>query len=78
MEYVMERLQLNFSTATCDTLNALEQDTDATSKAKVIRDAIGIYAWLVKQVKQGGEIQVVKPDSTTVQVVFPQLVKVKP
>jgi len=52
------RIQLDFSADSFERLEELRRETDESSKAEVIRNAIRFYEWLVEQSKAGRFIEV--------------------
>lgn len=52
------RVQLDFSADSFERLEELRGETDESSKAEVIRNAIRFYEWLVEQSKAGRFIEV--------------------
>ncbi len=52
------RVQLDFSEEAFNRLEDLRKETDAASKADVIRDALRIYEWLAEQSRAGRFIEV--------------------
>jgi hypothetical protein len=53
------RISLDLSRSAFDRLSALETLTEADSKADIIRDALRLYEYLVKQSLTGARIQCV-------------------
>ena len=51
------RLQFDFSEDAVKRLDGLVYDTDSASRAEVIRNALRVYEYLVKQKKEGLEVQ---------------------
>jgi len=62
------RISLDLSKPAFDRLTALEQTTEASSKADLIRDALRLYEYLVRQSLKGARVQCVMPTGETVEV----------
>ena len=62
------RISLDLSRVAFDRLSNLETLVDADSKADLIRDALRLYEYLVKQSLRGARIQCVLPDGTVTNV----------
>jgi len=62
------RISLDLSRPAFDRLTALEQTTEASSKADLIRDALRLYEYLVRQAAKGAKVQCVMPTGETVEV----------
>jgi len=62
------RISLDLSRSAFDRLSALEQTTEASSKADLIRDALRLYEYLVRQAAKGAKVQCVMPTGETVEV----------
>ncbi len=60
------RVQLDFSEDAFNRVEALREETDAASKAEVIRNAVRFYEWLAEQSKAGRFIEVRDKDGTQV------------
>lgn len=56
------RVQLDFSEDAFDRLEDLRKETDAISKADVIRNALRVYEWLAEQSRAGRFIAVQDED----------------
>lgn len=64
------RVQFEFSQDAIDRLNRMKGETDASSYAEVVRDALRIYEWVLEQERAGYEIGLVKDDVLTKTVKF--------
>ena len=62
------RISLDLSRPEFDRLSVLEQTTEATSKADLIRDALRLYEYLVRQSLKGARVQCVMPTGETIEV----------
>jgi hypothetical protein len=62
------RISLDLSRAAFDRLSALEGLTESCSKADLIRDALRLYDYLVKQSLKGSKIQCVSPSGEVTSV----------
>jgi hypothetical protein len=62
------RISLDLSRPAFDRLSVLEQTTEATSKADLIRDALRLYEYLVRQSLKGARVQCVMPTGETIEV----------
>jgi hypothetical protein len=62
------RISLDLSRVAFDRLTNLETLVDADSKADLIRDALRLYEYLVKQSLRGSRIQCVSPDGIVTEV----------
>jgi hypothetical protein len=51
-------------------IEALQQETGATSITETIGDALRLYEWFVQQRKSGRQVQLRSPDGETVLVEF--------
>jgi len=54
-----KRLQLDLSDEMRDLVYELAEDTGAATRAEVVRNAISVFAALVRETKKGGEIEIV-------------------
>jgi hypothetical protein len=68
MEKKKTRISLDLSQSAFDRLTALESVTDASSKADLIREALRLYEYLVKQSVKGAKIQCVSPNGEVTEV----------
>lgn len=59
------RLQLEVSGEMLELLNTLEDSTEVTSRAEVVRHAISVYATLVEEVQVGARIEIVNDSKRT-------------
>lgn len=55
-----KRIPIEFSKEAYDRLLVIQQSTDATSHAEVIRNALRLYNYLLQNKKQGWSLQLVK------------------
>jgi hypothetical protein len=62
------RISLDLSRTAFERLTVLETLTDANSKADLIREALRLYEFLVKQSLKGATIQCVSPDGAIKEV----------
>jgi hypothetical protein len=62
------RISLDLSRAAFDRLSALEGLTESCSKADLLRDALRLYEYLVKQSLKGSRIQCVSPSGEITSV----------
>jgi hypothetical protein len=62
------RISLDLSPTAFERLSSLETLTDADSKADLIRDALRLYEYLVKQSLKGSRIQCVSTNGTVTEV----------
>jgi hypothetical protein len=62
------RISLDLSQAAFERLAVLESMTDVDSKADVIRDALRMYEYLVRQAVKGCKIQCVSPTGEITEV----------
>jgi hypothetical protein len=67
------RVQLEFSVEALQELNALQKTLRASSRAEVVRNALGVLRWVTKHLIAGDEIIVEKADGTKSDVEFPFL-----
>jgi hypothetical protein len=65
------RVQLDFSDEAFEELEALQRNLGATSRAEVVRDALGILRWAVHHLREGNAIIVERKDGERVEVEFP-------
>ncbi len=72
------RVQLDFSGEAFDELEALQKTLNASSRAEVIRDALGVLRWAAHHVVNGNKIKVERKDGgELVEVEFPFLLQRK-
>jgi hypothetical protein len=62
------RISLDLSQSAFGRLEDLESVTDANSKADLIREALRLYEYLVKQSIKGSKVQCVAPDGSVTEV----------
>ena len=67
------RVQLDFSEEAFEELNSLQEKTNASSRAEVVRNALGVLKWATKNLREGNKIVVERKDGTHVEVEFPFL-----
>jgi hypothetical protein len=75
------RVQLDFAPSALDILDRLQVQTNASSRAEVIRNALGIMQWVVGHVLKGNEIKVHRKKGSVIEecaVEFPFLLIDKP
>lgn len=53
-----ERLQFDFSPEALRRLDEMKENTQATTRAEVVRDALRVYEWLVSEVDPDNTIKV--------------------
>jgi hypothetical protein len=58
-----KRIQFEFSPDALDRLNRMKEQTDASSYAELVRDALRVYEWVVQQDKAGYDIGLVKGET---------------
>lgn len=56
----IHRVQIDFSENAYDKLLKLKEEAESDSVSNLIRDALGLYDWYLKEKKQGAEILVRK------------------
>jgi hypothetical protein len=62
------RISLDLSQSAFDRLTALESITDSSSKADLIREALRLYEYLVRQSVKGSKVQCVSTDGKVTEV----------
>ena len=68
------RVQLDFSEEAFNDLNELQKKLNASSRAEVIRNALGILRWATNHLLKGNKIKVERKDERElVEVEFPFL-----
>lgn len=67
------RVQLDFSKDALKELDILQEKLHATSRAEVIRNALGVLKWATNHIIEGNKIVVEKKDGERVEVNFPFL-----
>ena len=67
------RLQFGFSDRSLARLDALQERTDAVSRAQVIRDALQAYEWLAGHVARGTKFTITEPgcDPRDIEIMWP-------
>jgi hypothetical protein len=72
------RVQLDFSEEALAELNELQRKLNASSRAEVIRNALGVLRWAASHIMDGDKIKVErKADGELVEVEFPFLLTSK-
>lgn len=66
-------IQFNFSKAAYERLEELKTQLNVSSKTEVVRLSILVLSWLVKELKAGHKILVVKEPGQAVELNFPYL-----
>ena len=56
------RVQFDFSEDAYNKLTKIRTAAGAKSNAEVVRDALAVYEWFVRQTKEGNSIKVTSPD----------------
>ena len=64
------RIQFEFSADATQRLNRMKDQTDASSYAELVRNALRVYEWIVQQEKDGYDIGLGKGDTLTKTVKF--------
>jgi hypothetical protein len=59
-----KRVQFEMPMRSYDRLNQLQEMTEASSYAEVVRNALRVYEALVKQTANGSKVVVKQPDGT--------------
>ncbi len=54
------RIQFEFSTEAFERLGKLKEDSNASSYAEVVRDALRVYEWVLEEKNAGNEIGAIK------------------
>jgi hypothetical protein len=67
------RVQLNFSEEAFQELNALQKTLGASSRAEVVRNALGVLRWVTSHLIAGDKMVIEKADGTKSDVEFPFL-----
>ena len=67
------RVQLDFAADAFNELNDLMKRLGASSRAEVIRNALGVLRWVTKHLSEGSKIVVERKDGKRVEVDFPFL-----
>ena len=70
---VKYRVQLDFSEEAFNELNQLRENLNASSRAEVVRNAIGVLRWVTSHLRAGNKIVVEKKDGKLAEVDFPFL-----
>lgn len=65
-----KRIQFEFSADAMQRLDTMKAETNATSYAGLVRDALRVYEWVVQQQKDGYEIGLVKDNTLAKTVKF--------
>lgn len=66
------RVQLDFTYDALTQLDQLRDDTNASSRADVVRFALRVLQWVLSELSRGGKIMVER-NGQTQQIVFPFL-----
>lgn len=64
------RISLDLSASFNNRLDALEELTQADSKAGVIRQALQVYEYIVRKTMEGYSFRAIRPDGTEENLVF--------
>ena len=64
------RIQFEFSVEAHNRLSRLKEETDASSYAELVRNAIRVYEWVVEQEKEGNSIGIFKDGKPLKEVKF--------
>jgi hypothetical protein len=67
------RVQLDFCEEAFHELNGLQKKIHASSRAEVVRNALGVLRWVTNHLIAGNKIVVEKADGTRSDVEFPFL-----
>jgi hypothetical protein len=67
------RIQLDFSEEAFQTLQTLKKQINATTHAEVIRNALGLLKWVVKEVSDGNRVLVESKDEVR-ELVIPFII----
>lgn len=67
------RVQLDLSEEAFQELNALQKTLRASSRAEVVRNALGVLRWVTKHLIAGDKMVIEKADGTKSNVEFPFL-----
>ena len=67
------RVQLDFSEEAFAELNELQEKLNASSRAEVVRNALGVLRWVTNHLLEGDKIFVERKDGTHSEVEFPFL-----
>jgi hypothetical protein len=65
------RVQLDFSKEAFDNLAQIQKDLGATSRAEVVRQALGVLKWAIHHAKNRDTILVQRHDGKQTEVEFP-------
>lgn len=63
-EITKQRIQFDFSLESMKRLEELKEKTDASTKAEVVRNALKLYEWFVKQVGPDKIIEIEDKEGT--------------
>ena len=66
------RVQLDFTDDALNQLDQLREETQASSRADVVRYALRVLQWVLSELRNGSRIMVER-DGNTQQIVFPFL-----
>ena len=67
------RVQLDFTEEAFAELAALQEKLNASSRAEVVRNSLGILKWVTNNLAEGNKIFVERKDGTRAEVEFPFL-----
>jgi hypothetical protein len=67
------RVQLDFTEEAFAELTALQQKLNASSRAEVVRNALGVLKWVTNNLTEGNKVFVERRDGTRAEVEFPFL-----
>ena len=65
-ENTKQRIQFDFSVEAMKRLEELKEETDVATKAEVIRNALKLYDWFVKQVEPDYIVEIKDRDDNTI------------
>ena len=66
-----QKLQFWLDENEADKLRRLAEDMNHTTLSELIRNALSVYAWSARTIREGGELQLVDRDGKTHVVVLP-------
>jgi metal-responsive CopG/Arc/MetJ family transcriptional regulator len=65
-----KRIQFEFPPDAVERLDRIKQETNSSSYAELVRNALRVYEWLIETQKKGFDIGVVKDDQLVRTVEF--------
>ncbi len=65
-----ERLRFDFSQEALDELERLQEQLNASSRAEVVRDALGVLKWATHHLAEGDTIMIKRPSGETAETDF--------